>query len=284
VPDPACPTDPGRSFFDDADLGRFNQLFYDDAYCVRHVLRCLYPMGFHCLNCNGAYYRVLNQKVIRCVRCHHKTWFLAGTIFHRTKLRLAVWFRAAYLLRNPDTNASRLARLLSVTYRTAWLLCHKLRFAMGVVHARKSADGAAPLRLAGERLGESTRHGCERLERPDLADRRFTATDDRYPWKRWKRERGPLPEEWTLANEVRARFLAPYHGAIGERYLQLYLDEAAFRFERRLLGLWRFVIDLATALPFTPPRTRRQLGGLPVPRPVRPWLALRELRAERRAT
>jgi hypothetical protein len=214
-----------------------------------------------------------------CQGCPHRFRLLAGTIFHRTKLPLWKWFRAAFLLRFRGTNASNLAPLLEVTYRTSWLLCHKLRFAMGAIQdfRRRCADAVVegpPLRLLAERSPEDPEpHGCERLERPDLAER--TDTDD-YPWESWLRERGPFPAESRLADEVRVQLRSQYRFSIGERYLRLYLDEFAFRWDRRWLGLWRFFADIADLLPRVVSRTRRQLGDLPTPRPVRPWLALRE--------
>jgi hypothetical protein len=277
MPDHPSPESPTHQpvYFDDADPERFEALFGTEERCLAHVVRRLHPQGFRCPRCRRIWFELLpNNKVLRCRGCLQRTRVLAGTIFHRTKLPLTTWFKAAFLLRHSDTNAHRLAPLLGVTYRTSWLLCHKLRFAMGVVQARTPAPGTPqPRRLSGERGAESPGpHGCERLERPDLARR----SDTFYPWARWLRERGPLPEESPLADEARGQLGYQFSGSIGERYLQLYLDELAFRFDRRHQSLERFFADLAAALPLTPARTRRELGRLPVPKPVRPWLALRE--------
>jgi transposase-like protein len=57
----------------------------------------------------------------------------AGTIFHDTRLPLAVWFRAIWWVTSQKTGASALGlqRVLGLSsYRTAWSLLHKLRRAM----------------------------------------------------------------------------------------------------------------------------------------------------------
>jgi transposase-like protein len=57
----------------------------------------------------------------------------AGTVFHRTKLPLTVWFWAAYLMATDKRGISALLlqRQLAIgRYETAWLLLHKLRRAM----------------------------------------------------------------------------------------------------------------------------------------------------------
>jgi transposase-like protein len=56
----------------------------------------------------------------------------AGTVFHRTKLPLTVWFWAAYLMATDKRGISALLlqRQMDIRYETAWLLLHKLRRAM----------------------------------------------------------------------------------------------------------------------------------------------------------
>ena len=55
-----------------------------------------------------------------------------GTVLHRTRVPLTVWFWAAYLVttHTPGLSAVQLQRQLGVSYETAWALLHKLRRAM----------------------------------------------------------------------------------------------------------------------------------------------------------
>jgi hypothetical protein len=57
----------------------------------------------------------------------------AGTVMHRSKVPLRTWFLAAHLMATHSNGLSALqmqAQLGLGSYKTAWLLCHKLRRAM----------------------------------------------------------------------------------------------------------------------------------------------------------
>jgi transposase-like protein len=56
----------------------------------------------------------------------------AGTLFHRTRLPLPVWFRAIWHVTSQKygANALGLQRVLGLSYETAWQWLHKLRRAM----------------------------------------------------------------------------------------------------------------------------------------------------------
>src|SRR5581483_3105229 len=164
--DPMSPTDPiaynfsrGRPTYENpGPLGRFSQdpkdkkffahYFFSEELCIEFIVDRLYPRGFVCSRCQRTRWYLPNKnrdgkrkKVIICSYCRSETWFLKDTIFHRTKLPLTTWFRAAFLLRFPGTNASNLERMLGVVYNTAWLLSHKLRYAMGILQrAPRCAD------------------------------------------------------------------------------------------------------------------------------------------------
>ena len=67
----------------------------------------------------------------------------AGTILHASKLPLTVWFWAAYLMATHSNGISalQLQKQLGIgSYRSAWLLAHKLRASM-VDPERNSLSG-----------------------------------------------------------------------------------------------------------------------------------------------
>lgn len=67
----------------------------------------------------------------------------AGTIFHRTRTPLTVWFEAAWLMMTPKngTSALNLQRVLGLgSYQTAWAMLHRYRDVM-VVPARDQLSG-----------------------------------------------------------------------------------------------------------------------------------------------
>ncbi len=67
----------------------------------------------------------------------------AGTVLHKTRLPLTLWFWAAYLVatHGPGMSALQLQRQLGISrYETAWTVLHKLRRAM-VAHERAPLTG-----------------------------------------------------------------------------------------------------------------------------------------------
>ncbi len=76
-----------------------------------------------------------------CAGCGKQTSVTAGTIMHHSKLPLTTWFWAAYLMATHSNGISalQLQRQLDLgSYKTAWLICAKLRRSM-------LAPGRSPL-------------------------------------------------------------------------------------------------------------------------------------------
>lgn len=81
------------------------------------------------------------RKLFQCQSCRHQTSLTAGTLMDSTKLPLRTWFLAIFLISQDKTGLSSLAlmRQLGTSYRTAWLIHHKLMSAMS------QRDGEHPL-------------------------------------------------------------------------------------------------------------------------------------------
>lgn len=68
-----------------------------------------------------------------CARCGHQASATAGTIFHRTRTPLGLWFTAAWLMCSQKHGVSALGvqRALGLgSYQTAWAMLHRYRGAM----------------------------------------------------------------------------------------------------------------------------------------------------------
>ena len=71
--------------------------------------------------------------MFKCKACRHQTSVTAGTVLHRTRVPLTLWFGAAYLVstHTPGISARQLQRQLGLSrYETAWTLLQRLRAAM----------------------------------------------------------------------------------------------------------------------------------------------------------
>ena len=102
----------------------------------------------------------------QCGACAHQCSLISGTIFESTKLPLTRWFLAMQLLTQSKNNVSalELMRQLGVSYRTAWLLKHKIMEAMRVREQPRELDGRVEIDdayLGGERSGGKVGRGSE---------------------------------------------------------------------------------------------------------------------------
>lgn len=116
-------------------LPAFQQRFPDEAACAAYLAQLRWPEGFVCPACGGTRGWVLATKAHtqECAACHKQTSVTAGTVMHGSKLALTVWFWAAYLMATHSNGISALQlhkQLGLGSYKSAWLLCAKLRRAM----------------------------------------------------------------------------------------------------------------------------------------------------------
>src|SRR5437868_1517932 len=116
-------------------LTEFEQRFGDEDACAEYLAATRWPDGFVCPGCGSSKAWRLESKprTYECARCGRQTSVTAGTIMHHSKLPLTTWFWAAYVMATQPNGISalQLQRELSLgSYKTAWLLCAKLRRAM----------------------------------------------------------------------------------------------------------------------------------------------------------
>ena len=124
-------------------LIEFQQRFGDEAACAQYLVASRWPNGFVCPGCGGGKAWRLETKAwtYECASCGRQTSVTAGTIIHHSKLPLTAWFWAAYLMATHSNGISALQlqrQLAFGSYKTAWLLCAKLRCSM-------LAPGRSPL-------------------------------------------------------------------------------------------------------------------------------------------
>lgn len=113
----------------------FQRQFPDDSACAAYLFKVRWPDGFICPACGHRKAWSLSCKAdtFECAHCHKQTSVRAGTVMHGSKLSLTVWFWAAYLIATHSNgmSARQLKHQLGIgSYKSAWLLCAKLRRAM----------------------------------------------------------------------------------------------------------------------------------------------------------
>lgn len=150
-------------------LPEFISTFGTEEKCQEALLLARWPRGFRCPRCEATAHYVVGQgarRLFQCIGCRHQTSLTAGSLMEHTKLPLAIWFLAIYLISQAKTGISSLAlkRQLGVSYPTAWLLHQKINRAMATRDATHRLDGAVQLDdayLGGERAGGKVGRGSE---------------------------------------------------------------------------------------------------------------------------
>lgn len=114
-------------------LAALEARFTTEAACLEYLATLRWPEGFVCPQCGGGQAWHTARGLWHCQQCRTQTSVTAGTLFHRTRLPLRLWFRAIWHITSQKygANALGLQRILGLgSYGTAWQWLHKLRRAM----------------------------------------------------------------------------------------------------------------------------------------------------------
>lgn len=150
-------------------MPQFYERYGTEEKCQAALQAARWPNGFACPSCGGA----ARTRFVRaglaywqCGSCDRQCSLISGTMFEASKLPLSRWFLAMQLLTQSKNNVSalELMRQLGVSYRTAWLIKHKIMEAMRVREQRRELDGRVEMDdayLGGKRSGGKTGRGSE---------------------------------------------------------------------------------------------------------------------------
>jgi transposase-like protein len=112
--------------------------FDEDSECRDVLEKLRWPEGVTCPRCESEkVYRANPRKQFDCAGCGYQFSVTSGTVFHDTHLPLPKWFIAVYLMTESrkGISANQMKRMLKVSYKTAWYLCHRIRSTMKEVNA-----------------------------------------------------------------------------------------------------------------------------------------------------
>ena len=137
--------------------------------CEKAVCSSRWPNGLVCPRCGVwqvSSFRRQGRLYFQCSACRHQCSVVSGTIFEATKLPLRRWFLAMHLLTQSKNNvaALELMRHLGVSYRSAWLMKHKLMEVMYLRERPRKLTGRVEIDdayLGGERTGGKPGRGSE---------------------------------------------------------------------------------------------------------------------------
>lgn len=123
-------------------MSELNKPHYQDPAKAREWLEALlWPNGPVCPHCGviGGHYALKGKGgekgaahrpgLWMCKDCREQFTVTVGTVFERSKIKLNVWLQAVYWLccSKKGCSSLQLSRMLSVTYKTAWFMSHRIR-------------------------------------------------------------------------------------------------------------------------------------------------------------
>ncbi len=287
----------------------FEKRFREEEDCVVYLRRVRWPNGFICPKCGHVECYELNLRLYQCTLCKKQTSVTAGTIFHKTHLPLAIWFRVIFSVAQDKGGASssRIASQFGLPQKTAWLMLLKLRTAMADRNELTKLEGIIELdeafinkeaRKYQPEPGTETKILVMTEEEHDHAgkiyvqvlnaatcanirdavefatvaeQKHFFKADGLHAHHELRRmghgsDMKPAPGKmgveklpWmhTFVSLLRRFLVGTYHG-VSPKLLQLYLDEFAFRANRRF-GQTKIWQSLIRACAFTKPVTLAEL-------------------------
>lgn len=152
-----------------ANLSRLTEI---EARALLEEIR--WPDGLVCVHCGSISAKRLGGKAgekgqIKCSEkgCRKKFTVRVGTIFEDSKISLQDWVYAFTRMcaSKKGISAHQIHRELGVTYKTAWFMCHRIRYAMsqagsllsGELEADETYVGGKPRYKGQSKRGRGTR-------------------------------------------------------------------------------------------------------------------------------
>lgn len=115
------------------DVAELRSWFPTDEACLDYLDWLRWPEGFICPHCQSDSAGWEIRARYRCRSCGKQVSATAGTVFHRTRTPLTVWFEAMWLMTaaKSGVSAAHLHQVLPISsYQTAWTMLAKLRQVM----------------------------------------------------------------------------------------------------------------------------------------------------------
>ena len=128
---------------------------FTNADAARAALEAVrWPNGPVCPHCGSVDDNITKMEgdahrpgLFNCKGCRKQFSVTVGTVYERSHIPLHKWLLATHLLAagKKGTSAHQLHRMLGITYKSAWFMCHRIREAM-------KDNSAEPMGGAGKHI------------------------------------------------------------------------------------------------------------------------------------
>jgi transposase-like protein len=160
------------------DLTQIARDFADEDSARAHLESIRWPNGPVCPHCESTDAYKINSKpgsktrpgVHKCRSCRKQFTVTVGTIFESSHIPLSKWLMAVHLMcaSKKGMSAHQIHRMLGVTYKTAWFMCHRIRYAMTQEPLASKLSGTVEVdeTYVGGRVRAGSRRG--RMDKPPV--------------------------------------------------------------------------------------------------------------------
>jgi transposase-like protein len=187
---------------------------FNDEDKARHALEAMrWPNGPVCPHCGSvagiakAQGKAVRPGLYYCNACNEQFTVTVGTIMERSHVPITKWWLAMHLMGSSKKgmSAHQMHRMLGVTYKTAWFMCHRIREAM-------RTGGLEP--MGGE--GKVVEMDETYFGKVETGKRRTVRTDGKTPYK--SGQRGPANKRPIIALVERGGSVRTFHVAVAAQH------------------------------------------------------------------
>lgn len=252
-----CDINFGQTKEEEMKLIDFISKFPDEESCRTKLREYRERHGVVCPRCGSIlHYWKRDKECFECKSCHYRQSLKANTVMHGSQLPVRYWFIAMHLLTSTkkSISASELQRQLGHrNYNPIWAMLHKLRVAMGTRDSRYEVSGMVEVdegffstEVPEGDKDKPLKRGKVRL---NVDPSSVIISDDSKSYTNFcklvkahihqvirPKEVGKvLPWVHIAISNAKRLLLNIYHD-IRPEYLQNYLNEFCWKFNRRFFG------------------------------------------------
>jgi transposase-like protein len=176
--------DKGIGTDSDLSFDVYDARFQDPLVAADYLESLRWPNGPVCPHCGESERKPYplkskTRKLWKCANCRKQFTVTVGTIFEGSHIGLHKWLLAFYLLcsSKKGMSAHQLHRMLGVTYKSAWFMAHRIRYAMQQPAFKERLQGVVEVdeTYIGGKVRRSNVKQYKPLD-PKLPDKRLSKT------------------------------------------------------------------------------------------------------------
>jgi len=152
-----------------------NPIFHDETKAREWLEARLWPEGPVCRHCGVVDDATLMKGkttragLYQCNACREPFTVTVGTLYERSHVPLHKWLGATHLMMasKKGMSALQISRMIGVTYKTAWFMCHRIRESLRVTDDSQLGGEGVTVEVDETYIGgkESNKHAKQRRGR-----------------------------------------------------------------------------------------------------------------------